>query len=281
MDMKILVFIPTLNAQKFIKKQIDLLRKQTQKVDIFVVDSGSEDNTLQIIRECGVDYIQIKKTEFNHGLTRNMVLNFSGYDYYLFLTQDAIPCDEKLVENMLKYFSKDVKIVYARQVPYEFSNDIEKYSRMFNYPEKTQIKDKNSINELGIKTFFTSNSCCMYEVEYFKKQGGFVDTNVSEDMEFAYRCVMDGYKIVYAADAKICHSHVYSFKSLYKRYFEIGRFFCYHKKLSIFDSKKEGALQVRYVLLNLIKNRRFFLVFRYMAEIIVKYIAFKKGLKGC
>lgn len=278
--MKVLVFIPTLNAEKYLEKQLLMLQKQTVKPDVFIIDSGSEDKTIEILKEYNIEFEQIDKSKFNHGMTRNKILKFDGYDYYLFLTQDAVPCNECLIENMVNAFDENIKIVYARQIPYDDSNDIEKLARNFNYPGSSIIKCKRDIEKLGIKTFFTSNSCCMYEAEYFKKQKGFSNTNVSEDMEFAYRTVMNGFCIKYEAVAKVCHSHSYTLKSLYKRYFQIGCFFGRNKYLAGYKAGKEGKKQTKFILYNLIK-RNPFLVPRFIAEVAVKFIGFKHGKIKC
>jgi len=277
---KILVFIPTLNAEKFLSKQLEMLKKQTIKPDIYVVDSGSKDDTIEILTKYNINFEVINKNSFNHGLTRNKVLSFQNYDYYLFLTQDAIPCDKYLIEHMVSAFDKKIKIVYARQIPYDDSNDIEKLARNFNYPDSSIVKCKKDIEKLGIKTFFTSNSCCMYEAEYFKKQRGFSNTNVSEDMEFAYRTVMDGYCIKYEAGTKVCHSHNYTLRSLCKRYFQIGCFFGKNRYFKNFKTTKEGKKQTKFILYNLIK-RNPLLMSRFIAEVAVKFIGFKIGKIKC
>jgi len=280
--MKVLTFIPTLNAEEFISDQIRMLKKQSIKTDIFIVDSGSEDNTLQILQKEKINYKEILKTEFNHALTRNEVLKYKDYDYYLFLTQDAVPCNEFMIENMLKKFNNDmVKIVYSRQIPYSFSDDIERFAREYNYPKQNIIKTFNNIKKMGIKTFFTSNSCCMYDAKYFQRKKGFNKTNVSEDMEFAYRCIMDGYAVVYAADSTVCHSHVYSLKDLYKRYFEIGKFFCYHKNIYKYLNIQDGGEQTKYIFKRLLEKKAFLSIFKLFIQVFIKYVAFKKGQKGC
>jgi rhamnosyltransferase len=120
----------------------------------------------------------------------------------------------------------------------------------------------------------------MYEAEYFKKQRGFSNTNVSEDMEFAYRTVMDGYCIKYEAGAKVCHSHSYTLRSLYKRYFQIGCFFGKNRYFENFKTAKEGKRQTKFILYNLIKNAPL-LVPRFIAEVAVKFIGFKIGEIKC
>jgi len=278
--MRVLVFIPTLNAEAFLEKQLQKLLNQTTMPDIYVVDSGSTDKTLEILKKYNVKYEQIDKSEFNHGATRNKVLKFNNYDYYLFLTQDAIPCDKYLIENMVRAFDENIKVVYARQIPYDDANEIEKLARNFNYPEISKIKCKKDIENFGIKTFFTSNSCCMYEANFFKSMKGFSKINVSEDMEFAYRTIMSDKCIKYEANAKVCHSHKYTLTSLYKRYYQIGCFFGKNKYLEKYKASKEGKKQTKYIVYNLIRKKPF-LIPRFFIEVIIKYIGFKLGKSNC
>ena len=74
----------------------------------------------------------------------------------LYITQDAMPADEHLIEEFIKVFEahSDIGVAYGRQLPKNDCNIIERFTRRFNYPEKSRIKSKYDLNELGIKTFF-------------------------------------------------------------------------------------------------------------------------------
>jgi rhamnosyltransferase len=277
MSSKVLVFIPTFNAIDFLERQYLMLKNQTVKCDIFVVDSGSTDGTIELLKRLNITHIVINKNEFNHGLTRNKVMEFKNYDYFLFLTQDAIPYDNFLIANLMKSFNnKEIKIAYGRHIPYPGSNRIEFLSRLFNYPPNMEIvKSINDIENLGIKTFFISNSCCMYDSQFFIEQGGFIKTNVNEDMEFACRTILKGYKIKYVSNAMVYHSHFYSCRDLFYRYKEIG---CFFRKFSCninYSSNKEGLKYVLFILKNLKFN--VFLWGRFFCEVFLKYIAFVWG----
>lgn len=227
MNKKVLCLIPTLNAQDEIKVLIDKLKIQKNiDLKILVIDSSSSDNTIEILNNLDIEYISIDKKDFNHANTRNVVLDYE-VDYYLFMTQDAIPYDDLLVYNLLECFTKkDVVVSYARQIVKSDADIIEQYARNTNYPSKSIIKSKNDLSKIGIKTFFCSDSCAMYDSNYFKKVNGFKkDLNTNEDMEFAARVILDGKKIFYNADAKIYHSHNFSFLEYWRRYKQIGKFF--------------------------------------------------------
>jgi rhamnosyltransferase len=219
---KIQITIPVLNPQSsFYTYSIPLLYQQTFVSSLLLINSGENNITVEKSK-----VLNIPLHEFGHANTRNLVLNYEA-DFYLFMTQDAIPYDEFLIENLLKAFEDpNVVVSYARQIPYKDADSIEVFARTSNYPEVSKIKTKADLPILGIKTFFCSNSCSMYRVSYFKEVGGFKkDLNTNEDMEFAAHAILDGKKVAYMAEAKVYHSHAFTCKDIWKRYQAIGRFF--------------------------------------------------------
>lgn len=219
--MKIILTIPVFNPQKSVlNKILEMIKIQTVGItDVIFINSGAD-----FTADCKV--IKIEKKTFNHATTRNIPLNFEA-DFYMFMTQDAVPVDQFLVEKLVKPFDDDgVVLSYARQIPLADADLIEQYARNKNYPEHSIVKSMETLPEMGIKTFFCSNSCSLYRGNYFRKSCGFKDgLNTNEDMEFAARAILDGKKIFYNHEAKVLHSHNHTFYSLFTRYFQIGRFF--------------------------------------------------------
>lgn len=217
--MKILVIIPIFNPQSsFLNEIVPLLGRQNIDLELVLINSGKD--------EINTANIKISPSEFNHANTRNLALTYDA-DYYLFMTQDVMPYDEYLVENLLKVFANpDVVVAYARQVPYKNADAIEVFARTTNYSSVSKIKSKEVLPTMGIKTFFSSDSCAMYRASYFKQIGGFKkDLHTNEDMEFAARAIMDNKKVAYVAEAKVYHSHNFTCKDIWKRYKAIGKFF--------------------------------------------------------
>lgn len=226
MSLNILVFIPTFNAANCLPKLLTSLKNQTIKVETNIIDSSSDDETLDIVKSYGNDFTVIKREDFNHATTRNSAKKYEA-DFYLFMTQDALPADDKLVENLIKPFvDPDVVVSYARQIPHEDADVLEKFARETNYPPTSLVKSKTSFPSLGIKTFFASNTCAMYRASYFRTVNGFREGLImNEDMEYAARAILNGKKVAYCAEAKVWHSHRYGLKALFRRYFDIGIFF--------------------------------------------------------
>ena len=99
------LIIPTLNAAEYMPGLIDILGRQTRKPDeIIVIDSESGDATVRMAEQAGFRTLKVKKSEFDHGGTRNYAVAMSKGDIVMFLSQDALPSDEHYVENMLAGF---------------------------------------------------------------------------------------------------------------------------------------------------------------------------------
>lgn len=170
-----------------------------------------------------VEVYHIRKQEFDHGGTRHLGVQHSDADVFIMMTQDAMPVDRRLVENLTVHLSGKVAAAYARQLPGEESSVFERISRYFNYPENSRCKSLEDLDTLGIKTFFCSNVCAAYRRDVYDKVGGFVrHTIFNEDMIYASAAVREGYVISYEADARVVHSHSYTNLQQLRRNFDLG-----------------------------------------------------------
>lgn len=262
----------------FFTRTIPLLKRQTLVCKIVLISSSGELLTGEY------DSVVIDQKDFNHANTRNMVLEHES-DFYMFMTQDALPVDETLIEKLLEPFvDKDVVVSYARQIPYADAHITERFAREKNYPETSMIKCKDDLATLGIKTFFTSDSCAMYRADYFREKGGFKrDLNTSEDMEFAARAIFDNKKIAYCAEAKVYHSHLYTPLGLFKRYRAIGLFFKNNSWIEasvekMISTTKTGRGQVLAELRYIAAREPFSLVKSFVFALI-KYLGYTLGKK--
>ncbi len=166
----------------------------------------------------------IPKKDFDHGGTRNYGVSLSLAPYFIMMTDDALPVDEKMTERLLSPFvDTKVGMSYARQVPARGCGVIERYTRSFNYPEKSCVKSARDIKTMGIKAFFASNVCAAYRRDIFDELKGFTSHTIfNEDMIYARGLMDAGYRIAYAARAKVAHSHNYSGFGQFRRNFDLG-----------------------------------------------------------
>ena len=223
----------------------------------------------------------LKKEEFDHGGTRHQAAAMSDADYLLFMTQDAMPVDEKLVENLLNAFSWDEKIkaAYGRQLPNSTCREIEKYTRSFNYPGKSRVKSAEDLEKLGIKTFFCSNVCAMYEKETYDRQGGFIRRTIfNEDMIYAGGLIQNGYKIAYVAEAEVIHSHNYNAVEQFHRNFDLAVSQTDNPQIFAgIRSEKEGVRLVINTAKHLLKVKKPWLLFPLVTTSAGKILGYKFG----
>lgn len=164
--MKFSVIIPTYNGGSVWLDSAKSISEQSIKPDaVYVIDSSSKDNSVAIAESYDFRVKVIPSSIFNHGGTRNYaVKDLSESDVLIFMTQDAILNSNDAFEKMLACFIDDenVAAVCGRQLPHDNANSLAIHARFFNYPDKSEIKSKKDISNLGIKTPMSKyrlNSC--------------------------------------------------------------------------------------------------------------------------
>lgn len=238
---KVCCIVPTLNAGEGLHRLLLSIDRQTFKPDLFIVDSRSDDGTLELVQGHAKAICSVSRKEFNHGATRQMMVDrFPEHDIYLFLTQDAILADDRAIEKlMLPFADPEVGCVYGRQLPHADATLLASHARYFNYPATSHVRSLEDARTLGIKAAFISNSFAAYRAGALQDVGGFPERVIlSEDMYVAASMLLKGWKVAYAADATCRHSHNYRLFEEFSRYFDIGVF---HARTSWIREKLGGV----------------------------------------
>ena len=227
-----------------------------------------------------VEVYHLAKEEFDHGGTRDRGVRMSTADLVVCMTQDAMPADETLIEELVKPFGdSEVWAAYARQLPNEDCREVEKYTRSFNYPEQSMVKTKEDLDRLGIKTFFCSNVCAAWRREKYLELGGFVKHTIfNEDMILAGTMIKQGGKIAYCAKAKVIHSHNYSAFQQFHRNFDLAvSQTMYPEVFGGIRSESEGIKLVKKSLSYCIKIGKPWLMIQVVTQSAGKFLGYKMG----
>lgn len=232
--MDIDVIIPVYRPDKKLFNLLNALNKQTLRPQTIILINTEKKYFDELVwgtdfpeRYPNVEVHHITKEEFDHGGTRRRAVRLSSAPAFVMMTQDAVPADNKLLENLVgglyKQEKNTIAVAYARQLADDECGVLEIASREFNYPEQSVTKTRKDINTMGIKTFFCSDVCAAYRREIYDKLDGFVrNTLFNEDMIFASKAIKAGYAVRYQADAKVIHSHNYSNSQQLHRNFDLG-----------------------------------------------------------
>jgi rhamnosyltransferase len=282
--MKVNVYIPTLNAGDKWADAVNMLRLQTYPINkTIIIDSGSTDHTLSQEFAHGFEILQIDKKNFDHGGTRHMAVEkFPEAEIYLFLTQDAILADEQAIENLVRAFDLNPKLgmVYGRQLPHKGAKELEAHLRIFNYPSHSQVRSLEDAPRYGIKTISCSNSFAAYRRAAYWEAGGFPSgTILGEDVIIAGNMLLKGWQKAYLAEAAVYHSHDYTLKEEFKRYFDIGVF--HSTNAWIFEhfgrAESEGVKYLKSEM-NYLFNHNKWKIPKSMMSIFCKWLGYKIGL---
>lgn len=225
------VVIPTYKPGKRLAYILQMLNNQTRSINKIILMNTEkkyydafEKKYSEIKQYNNLLVYHVSKDEFDHGKTRGIGVSYSDADYFICMTDDAIPYDNQLVEKLIKPIEEGLAASsYGRQLAKKDISEAEKFTRRFNYPVKSFAKTKDDIERLGIKTYFCSNVCAAYDRSIYNELGGFPERTIfNEDMIYASKVINAGYTIWYEADAKVIHSHKYTNWQQLTRNFDLG-----------------------------------------------------------
>ncbi len=273
-DGKFLTLIEKLGKQSVLPNRIIIMNTEQKYYDRLIYGTSFQKEHRDMVVK------HLSRREFDHGRTRNRGVQYSDTDFFIMMTQDAVPADEYLVERLLEQLgNENVAVAYARQLADGDSSEIEKYTRNFNYPEQSKIKTKADLETLGIKTFFCSNVCAAYNRKIFDELGGFVKHTIfNEDMIYAARAVEAGYGIAYTAEARVVHSHDYSNRKQFQRNFDLGVSQAQHPEVfAAYPSESEGIRLVRQLIRHLRESGHRSQIPHVMMQSGARYIGYQLG----
>ena len=284
--MTIDIICPVYNAEKYIENQYNQIKSQgfyNNVKNINYIITESKDGTLSVVerlqkKDEKIKYNVIKKQEFSHSLSREKVAKNSTADILVFITQDVkIERDDWLEKLATPIANGEVEACYSRQLCE--NSTIERYTRECNYPPRSVIKTKDDIEKLGLNTFFFSDASSAIKTDIFKNLNGYdgKDFPTNEDMYIAYKLITNGYKIKYCADSKVVHSHKFTLRQQYKRYYDTGKFFKQNEYLNKYKVNKSGGKLAVYVLKRAWQEKNWKVLFNFIPNMMARFIGTKVG----
>ncbi len=283
------MIIPVYRPDEKLERLIGRINSQTvPPAHVFFMQTltgtAEDDRVREILQRAQRGVITtLEKSEFDHGGTRNRGAALSRAEYMLFMTQDAVPVDDMLIENLLEAVEADenTATAYGRQLPDDKVGVIERYTRQFNYPPESSTKTKADLPEFGIKTYFCSNVCAMYRRKVYEEMGGFVlHTIFNEDMIMASKVIQAGYQIAYAAEAQVVHAHKYTYREQFRRNFDLAvSQRQYHEIFDGIRSESEGIRLVKKTMKYLISRGKWYLIPDLVLQSGFKFLGYRFGKK--
>jgi glycosyltransferase involved in cell wall biosynthesis len=220
------VILPVKNGADHLRRCLDGIKRQRvdHEVETVVIDSGSRDDTVGIARAWGALVHEIGSGEFRHGATRNIGAERAQGDLFAFTSQDAYAERDDWLERLTAPLEADETLagVYGRQLPHVDATPPERFFLDFVYGPEPREQRIDRAEGLSMHTTMFSNANSAMRRALWE-QFPFADDMVfAEDQDWARRVLVDGHAIRYEPEAVVCHSHAYTIRTAFKRFFDSG-----------------------------------------------------------
>lgn len=275
------VAVITHHAKKHLSHCLPPLLNSSVKPRVLVVNSSSNDGTVEEAIALGAEVLVIPRNAFNHGSTRERARKFLGTDVVVMITPDAYAENAETLSTLLEpIFSNKASVSYARQLSHNPSCFFESFPRHFNYPEQSQLRSIADLEKYGAYTFFCSDSFAAYNNAALDEIGGFDRVLLGEDSVAVAKLLKKGHKIAYVAEARVRHSHKYSLAQEFKRNFDTGLARTIHAEILCHQNDtKRGKEFVKALCKELVKTNPLLLPYA-VIQTLVKYLGYKIGAKA-
>ena len=279
--MIISIICPIYNGQNYIEKLHNNILNQKlengQSIEILYALTRSNDKSQEILdrlKDSKCYYTLIEPKDFSHSTTREMMSKKAEGEIIVFISQDIKIKNDLWLENLVNPIIKgECEASFSRQIGED--DNIEKYTRERNYPAESRIVSRNDIEKYQIRTFFYSDASSAVSTKVYRKLNAYDGKRMptNEDMYFAYKLIYAGYRIKYCADSEVYHSHDFTYKQLYKRYYDTGIFFKQNKYFKNYKSNESGVDLAKYVFKRSIEEKNYRVAVQVLPNFAIRFIA--------
>jgi rhamnosyltransferase len=232
---KISIIIPVKNGILTIRQCLNSIFNQTLicQSEVIIIDSGSSDGTIELLKEYPIRLFQIPPQDFNHGATRNYGVSLAKGEFVVMTVQDARPGDNRWLEKMLNHFSDtNVAAVVGQQVvPHDPDKNPHQWWRPVSKPGYIEIYYDNPSDFLRLSGQAKDDACHYDDVNTMYRKSAlqeipFQEVDFGEDMLIVIDLLSNRKKVIYDTNSSVWHYHFqskdYAFRStitvLYYKY---------------------------------------------------------------
>ena len=214
-EVKVSIVIPTYNPGAQFKDLLSMLKGQRgiAEIEIIIVDSGSEDETIDICKYFGVKTVEITQQEFSHSYARNLGAEKAEGDYILFMTQDAEPTDSAWLYRLVSVLEEHKAVAASPAETDNGRGDLkylvdswnhDRYLGIASGDKISHYDEEMSAEEVRKNAQLTDISCIVRRdvFEQYKYEGDF-----AEDLRLGLQLIKAGYAIAQLGSVKVKHTH--------------------------------------------------------------------------
>ncbi|MFX1409874.1 MAG: glycosyltransferase [Promethearchaeota archaeon] len=216
------IIIPIKNRVNLLPNLIkNLLNLNYPQYEIIIVDDCSTDNTKDLLRKYPIKSISLEKS-VGSAKARNIGIKEAKNDIIALTDSDCF-VSRNWLKNLVPFLD-EYDMVGGRVVFYDRA---EMKLNPFNQKKKIVITKESSIN-------FLNTSNMMFKKYVWNSTGGFLNYRI-EDLEFSWRSLRKGFKLIYVPKGLVIHHGKRNPLQNIKKYLQYGK--SYSKIAAIHNMK--------------------------------------------
>lgn len=229
------LLLPVKNGGRYLRELLPAVMRQSvaARLEIVAVDSGSEDDTVEVLMRFGATILSIDPADFDHGLTRNLAAEHARGDVLVFMSQRALPADDRWLQPLIAVLDDDPVVagVCSRVLP---APDADVLSRRDGDRElsasdqrrRKQIDDWSAYERMSVHdrrellNFHTVSAAI--RAEAWRRTPFQSVRTLGEDLLWARDVLESGWALVHEPTSVIRHFHSYTLAELFARNVDDG-----------------------------------------------------------
>ena len=208
---KVTVIIPNYNGLRFMEPCFAALRQQKFKeFDILVVDNGSQDGSVEWLKDHEIPSIFLEENTGFSGAV-NVGIRACETPYVILLNNDTEPYPDYVGE-LVRCMDRFPEVLSASSKMLQLSNrelmdDAGDMYSVLGWAYQRGVGQPASRYSRARQLFAACAGAAIYRSEVFEEIGYFDESHFAylEDIDVGYRAKIFGYKNVYCPTAKVCH----------------------------------------------------------------------------
>jgi GT2 family glycosyltransferase len=229
------MLIPVKNGARFLEELLPAVLGQSisARLEIVAVDSGSQDDTIDVLQQFGATVLSIDPADFDHGLTRNLLAEQARGDVLVFLSQRSRPVGNRWLTPLIAALDADPEVVgvCSRVIPHpeadiltrkdgdhELSGSQERQRKQIrDWPAYRAMPEQQRREFLNFHTVSAA-----IRTEAWRRTPFRSVRTLGEDLLWAREVLESGWALVHEPASSVYHSHSYSLSELFSRNVDDG-----------------------------------------------------------
>jgi GT2 family glycosyltransferase len=212
---KVAVVIPNWNGAHDLHLCLDSLLQQTLLPHIIVVDNGSTDNSLALLKD-SYKTVEVIKLHKNHGFAGGVNPGIKktiadGYEYIALLNNDAV-ANKHWVKHLSDFLDENSKVgIVTSKIYDQHKKLLDSTGDIYTvwglaFP-RGRGEPANDKYDKHTKIFGASGGASLYRAEMFNEVGLFDEDFFAyyEDVDISFRAQLAGWEIAYEPNAIVYH----------------------------------------------------------------------------